>query len=775
VDTQYAQYPLLPLRGYLVFPTSVLNLDVGRPRSIDAVNAALRTNSEIFLATQLDISVEEPTIADLHAVGTIAVIKQVVTLPAGTVRLLVEGQTRARLESVVREIPYMSVRVELMPDQDVASVYVEALMRRALGSFEYYVKSGKKISPEIFITISTMDKPGQLSDAIATHLNLNIEDRQRLLTAVDVSERLELLNELLSRELEILDIEKRLNSRVRKQMEKNQREYYLREQMKAIQRELGQKDDRGSEVEELREKVEEQKLPAEVAERCHKEIDRLERMPPGVAEAVVVRNYLDWVLTLPWSNLSTDSLDVKRAEEILDEDHYGLEKVKSRIIEYLAVRHLTNQLKGPILCLVGPPGVGKTSLARSVARALGRNFVRMSLGGVRDEAEIRGHRRTYVGAMPGRIIQVLRQAKTRNPLFLLDEVDKMSMDFRGDPSAALLEVLDPEQNNTFSDHYIELPFDLSQVLFLTTANSKFGIPRPLLDRMEIITISGYTEEEKLQIANRHLVPKALSSHGLRRDQLTFGEQGLRKVINEYTREAGVRNLEREISAVCRKVAKEVVAGATKTFTITVQNVPRFLGVPRYRFNASEQRDAIGISTGLVWTESGGDTATVEVTVMQGKGNLILTGQLGEVMRESAQAAYSYVRSRAGELGIDAEFYQNCDIHVHVPEGAIPKDGPSAGITLATALTSALSKRAVRKDVAMTGEITLRGRVLPIGGLKEKLLAAHRSGVKTVIVPKDNKRDLEEVPRNILRRLNVRLVENMSEVLETAFSPGEQRG
>ncbi|MBT9155436.1 MAG: Lon protease 1 [Firmicutes bacterium] len=773
MDKHYAEYPLLPLRGYLVFPTSVINLDVGRTRSIDAINAALRANSEVFLATQVDINVEEPALADLHVIGTIATIKQVITLPAGTVRVLVEGQTRAQIEHVVQELPFMSVGVRIMPDQDSLSVYVEALMRRALGSFEQYVKSGKKISPEIFITVSVIDRPGQLADTIATHLNLSIEDRQRLLAAVDVTERLELLGEVLSRELEILEIEKRLNSRVRRQMEKNQREYYLREQMKAIQRELGQKDDRGGEAEELRDKVEELKLPAEVAERCHKEIDRLERMPPGVAEAVVVRNYLDWVLALPWNSLSTDTLDIKRAEEILDEDHYGLEKVKSRIVEYLAVRHLTNQLKGPILCLVGPPGVGKTSLARSVAKALGRNFVRMSLGGVRDEAEIRGHRRTYVGAMPGRIIQVLRQAKTRNPLFLLDEVDKMSMDFRGDPSAALLEVLDPEQNNTFSDHYIELPFDLSQVLFITTANSRYGIPRPLLDRMEIITISGYTEEEKLKIANRHLVPKALGSHGLKRDQLAFGEQGLRKIINEYTREAGVRSLEREISAVCRKVAKEVVAGSTRAFTITVQNAHSFLGVPRYRFNASEQRDEIGISTGLVWTETGGDTATIEVTVMQGKGNLILTGQLGEVMRESAQAAYSYVRSRASELGIDADFYQNCDIHVHVPEGAIPKDGPSAGITLATALASALSKRAVRKDVAMTGEITLRGRVLPIGGLKEKLLAAHRSGVKTVIVPKDNKRDLDEVPRNILRRLDVRLVEDMSEVLAVAFSAGEQ--
>jgi len=571
MEKQYGQYPLLPLRGYLVFPTSVINLDVGRSRSIEAVNAAMHIDNEIFLATQLDVNVEDPVHTDLHTVGTIATIKQVVTLPGGTIRVLVEGQARAQIERVTQGATYMLADVEVMPDENVSSVYVEALMRRALGSFEQYVKSGKKIAPEVFVAVSAIDKAGQLSDAIATHLNLTIEDKQRLLAAVDVVERLELLGEVLARELEILDIEKRLNSRVRKQMEKNQREYYLREQMKAIQRELGHKDDRGGEAEELRTKVEELELPTEVAERCQKEIDRLERMPPGVAEAVVVRNYLDWMLSLPWSNLTLDTLDIKRAEQILDEDHYGLEKVKSRIVEYLAVRHLTKQLKGPILCLVGPPGVGKTSLARSVARALGRNFVRMSLGGVRDEAEIRGHRRTYVGAMPGRIIQVLRQAKSRNPLFLLDEVDKMSMDFRGDPSAALLEVLDPEQNNTFSDHYIELPFDLSQVLFLTTANSKYGIPRPLQDRMEIITISGYTEEEKLEIANRHLVPKAVSAHGLKKEQLSFGEQGLRKIIHEYTREAGVRSLEREISSVCRKVAKEVVAGATRSFSVSVQN------------------------------------------------------------------------------------------------------------------------------------------------------------------------------------------------------------
>lgn len=773
MEKRHVEYPLLPLRGYLVFPHSVLNLDVGRTRSIDAVHAAMRENGEIILATQVDVSVEDPGPEDIHSVGTLAVIKQVISLPGGTVRILVEGQTRARIERVSQDLPYMAAKVEVIRDPERVTVYFEALMRKVLESFEQYVKSGKKIAPEVYAAVSAIDKPGHLADAISSHLNLSIEDKQHLLTATEVGERMERLQDILARELEILEIERRLNNRVRKQMEKNQREYYLREQMKAIQKELGQKDDRGAEAEDLREKVESLNLPDEVAERCYKEIDRLERMPPGVAEAVVVRNYLDWVLSLPWSNVTEDNLDIRAAEAVLDEDHYGLEKVKARILEYLAVRHLTNKLKGPILCLVGPPGVGKTSLARSVARALGRGFVRMSLGGVRDEAEIRGHRRTYVGAMPGRVVQGLRQAKTRNPLFLLDEIDKMSMDFRGDPSAALLEVLDPEQNNTFADHYIELPFDLSQVLFFTTANSRYNIPRPLLDRMELITISGYTEEEKVQIAVRHLVPKALSAHGLTQNHLTFREQGLRKVINEYTREAGVRNLEREISSICRKVAKEVVAGQTKPITVSAQNVHTYLGAPKYRFNLTEQRDEVGISTGLVWTETGGDTATIEVTVMQGKGNLILTGQLGDVMRESAQAAYSYVRSRAKELNIDPEFYQTCDIHVHVPEGAIPKDGPSAGITLATALASALSKRAVRRDVAMTGEITLRGRVLPIGGLKEKLLAAHRSGIKTVVVPKDNKRDLDDVPRNILRRLDVKLVDSMSEVLEIALTAGEQ--
>ena len=765
------QLPLLPLRGYLVFPHSMLNLDVGRVKSIDAVNAAMQDDGQIILAAQIDVNIEDPRPEEINAVGTLAIIKQVIALPGGTVRVLVEGHARALIQQIVSDEPYMVASVDVLLENEAESVYDEALMRRLLQSFEQFVKVGKKIAPEVYVAVSSIEEPGRVADTIASHLNLSIEDRQSVLATHDVTERLERVDGYVARELEILEIEKKLGHRVRKQMEKNQREYYLREQMKAIQKELGQRDDRGAEIDDLRLKVEELKLPTEVEERCLKEIDRLERMPPGVAEAVVVRNYLDWILSLPWNNQTEDELEISTAEAILDEDHYGLEKVKARILEFLAVRHLTNRLKGPILCLVGPPGVGKTSLARSVARSLSRNFVRMSLGGVRDEAEIRGHRRTYIGAMPGRVIQGLRQVKTRNPVFLLDEIDKMSVDFRGDPSAALLEVLDLEQNNTFADHYIELPFDLSQVLFITTANSRYNIPRPLLDRMEIITISGYTEEEKLQIALRYLIPKALSAHGLTAAQITVSEAAVRKIISEYTREAGVRNLEREVASVCRKVAKEVVAGHNKSIAITVQNLHNYLGAPRFRFNVAEQRDEVGISTGLVWTEVGGDTATIEVTVMSGKGNLILTGQLGEVMRESAQAAYSYIRSRAEELGIEKDFHQNYDIHVHIPEGAIPKDGPSAGITLATALASALAKRPVRHEVAMTGEITLRGRVLPIGGLKEKLLAAHRSGVTTVLVPRDNKRDLDEVPRNILRKLNIHLVDNMSEVFDLALLPG----
>ncbi|HSL93907.1 MAG TPA: endopeptidase La [Bacillota bacterium] len=762
--------PLLPLRGFLVFPNSIVNLDVGRQKSIDAVNAAMQNDGHILLSAQKDITTEDPDLSDVYTIGTVASIKQVINLPGGTIRVLVEGLHRARITELHSDDPYLVVLTEFIETDTSTTPYVTALMRSVSELFEEYVKTGKKISSEALVTLSNIQDPDKLADAIASHLTLSIEDRQSLLEAEQSSTRLERLGEIIGRELEILDIEKRLNLRVRKQMEQNQREYYLREQQKAIQKELGQKDERVAEADELREKIDALKLPDEIRERCLKEVERLERIPPGVAEAVVVRNYLDWVLSLPWQGETEDCLDIVQAEKILDDDHYGLERVKARILEFLAVRQLTKQLKGPILCLVGPPGVGKTSLARSVARSLNRNFVRMSLGGVRDEAEIRGHRRTYVGAMPGRIVQSMRQAKTRNPVFLLDEIDKMSTDFRGDPSAALLEVLDPEQNNTFADHYIELPFDLSSVLFITTANSRYGIPRPLLDRMEVINISGYTEQEKQQIVRRHLLPKTMQAHGLTEANISFSDTAIRKIINEYTREAGVRNLERELASVCRKVAKAVVSGKSSKVSITVQNIHEYLGTARYRFNVTENQDAVGIATGLVWTEVGGDTATIEVTVMKGKGNLILTGQLGEVMRESAQAAYSYIRSRADKLEIDDDFYQSNDVHIHVPEGAIPKDGPSAGITLATALASALSKRPVRSDVAMTGEITLRGRVLPIGGLKEKLLAAHRAGVTTVVLSQDNQRDLDDVPKNILKKLDIKLVETMDEVLEIALAP-----
>jgi ATP-dependent Lon protease len=762
--------PLLPLRGFLVFPNSIVNLDVGRQKSIDAVNAAMQNDGHILLSAQKDITTEDPDLSDVYSIGTLASIKQVINLPGGTIRVLVEGLHRARITALDSDEPYLVVMVEYIETDSATTPYVTALMRSVSELFEEYVKTGKKISSEALVTLSSVQEPDKLADAIASHLTLSIEDRQSLLEAEQSATRLERLGEIIGRELEILDIEKRLNLRVRKQMEQNQREYYLREQQKAIQKELGQKDERVAEADELRDKIDSLQLPDEIKERCLKEVERLERIPPGVAEAVVVRNYLDWVLSLPWKDETEDSLDIVQAEKILDDDHYGLERVKARILEFLAVRQLTKQLKGPILCLVGPPGVGKTSLARSVARSLNRNFVRMSLGGVRDEAEIRGHRRTYVGAMPGRIVQSMRQAKTRNPVFLLDEIDKMSTDFRGDPSAALLEVLDPEQNNTFADHYIELPFDLSSVLFITTANSRYGIPRPLLDRMEVINISGYTEQEKHQIVRRHLLPKTMEAHGLTEANISFSDSAIRKIINEYTREAGVRNLERELASVCRKVAKAVVSGKSSKVTITVQNIHEYLGTARFRFNLTDNQDAIGIATGLVWTEVGGDTATIEVTVMKGKGNLILTGQLGEVMRESAQAAHSYIRSRADKLGIDDEFYQSSDVHIHVPEGAIPKDGPSAGITLATALASALSKRPVRSDVAMTGEITLRGRVLPIGGLKEKLLAAHRAGVKTVVLSQENLRDLDDVPKNILKKLDVKLVETMDEVLDIALAP-----
>lgn len=768
MDTTNRVLPLLPLRGILVFPYMVIHLDVGREKSVKAIEEAMLQDRQIFLATQKEAQTDSPEIEDIYEVGTVAELKQLLKLPGGTIRVLVEGISRGRILGYTDVDPYFQVEIEQYAEDFPKTTELEALMRNLVQQFEQYVKLSKRIAPETVVSVVNIEEPGRLADIVASHLPLRIEDKQGVLEAVPIRERLEKLCAIVARELEIVELERRINVRVRKQMEKTQKEYYLREQMKAIQRELGEKDERAAEGEEYREKIASLKLPKEVEEKALKEVERLEKMPPMAAEATVVRNYLDWLVALPWTKNTRDRLDINAAEVILDEDHYGLKKVKERILEYLAIRKLAKKMKGPILCFVGPPGVGKTSLGKSIARALERKFVRMSLGGVRDEAEIRGHRRTYVGAMPGRIIQGMRTAGSRNPVFLLDEIDKMSMDFRGDPSAALLEVLDPEQNNAFSDHYIEIPFDLSNVMFITTANVYHSIPRPLLDRMEVIYISGYTEEEKVQIAVRHLIPKQVKEHGLSKKHLTISENAVRRVIREYTRESGVRNLEREIAALCRKTAKEIVSKKAERVRITVRNIEQFLGIPRYRYGLAEQADQVGMATGLAWTEVGGDTLAIEVTVCKGKGGLVLTGKLGDVMRESAQAGYSYVRSRAADLGIEPTFHEKVDVHIHVPEGATPKDGPSAGITMATALASALSGRPVRHDVAMTGEITLRGRVLPIGGLKEKVLAAHRAGIKTVIIPAANRKDIEEIPANVQNKLEFVLVEHMDEVLKTAI-------
>jgi len=767
------ELPLLPLRGVLVFPYMVIHLDVGREKSIHAIEEAMISNREIFLVTQKEAQTDEPEEEDIYQVGTVAEIKQLLKLPGGTIRVLVEGLARARILRFTKKEPLIKVEAEQYEERAEKSPEVEALMRTVVYLFEQYVKVSKKIPPETVVSVVTLEDPGRLADVVASNLALRISDKQTILEAVAVKERLEALCDILYKEMEILELERKINIRVRKQMERTQKEYYLREQMKAIQKELGEKDERVAEGEEYREKIAQANLPKEIEEKALKEVERLEKMPPMVAEAVVVRTYLDWLLALPWNKETEDRLDLELAEKILDEDHYGLKKPKERILEYLAIRKLATQMKGPILCFVGPPGVGKTSLGRSIARALGRNFVRISLGGVRDEAEIRGHRRTYVGALPGRIIQGMRQAGSRNPVFLLDEVDKMSMDFRGDPSAALLEVLDPEQNHAFSDHYIEIPFDLSRVFFITTANTTHNIPRALLDRMEIISLGGYTEEEKVQIATHYLLPKQLKEHGLEPSQLQISENALRKIIREYTREAGVRNLEREIAAICRKTAREIVRDPEKKIKVSTQNIDSFLGVPRFRYGVAEKEHQVGVATGLAWTDTGGDVLAVEVALLRGKGQLTLTGKLGEVMKESAQASFSYVRSRALALGIEEDFHEKYDVHIHVPEGAIPKDGPSAGITIATALASALSGRPTRSDVAMTGEITLRGRVLPVGGIKEKVLAAHRAGITTVIMPADNRKDLEEIPAHVKKKMEFVFVEHMDEVLQKAllYSPG----
>ena len=766
-------FPLLPLRGMLVFPYMVTPLEVGRHRSIEAIEQAMVGDGRIVLATQHQVDTEEPQPEEIYHVGTLCEIKQLLKVPEGQVRVLVEGLARVTLEHIDDANGYYEAYVTVVPEMngEMNSLELDALVRSVREEFGKYVRLGKKIPAEVLMSVTNIEDPHRLADTIASQLLVSFQEKQRLLEILPVDKRLEAILGLLYREGEILNLEKSIQQRVRKQMEKAQREYYLREQIKAIQVELGERDEKGkSETEELKEKLQKGKLPKEAKAKVLHEIHRLERMAPMSAEATVVRNYIDWMLSLPWSKRTKDRLDLNVAEEILDRDHYGLEQVKERILEFLAVRQLTKNSKGPILCLVGPPGVGKTSLAQSVGNALNRSFARLSLGGVRDEAEIRGHRRTYIGSMPGRIIQTMRTVGSRNPVIVLDEIDKLASDFRGDPASALLEVLDPEQNNRFGDHYLEVPFDLSEVLFITTANVLHSIPPPLRDRMEVITIPGYTEYEKFEIAKRHLWPKQLQANGLRPEQIQIYDNTIFKVINEYTKEAGVRTLERRLGTICRKVATEIVKGQITTARITVSNLHKYLGVRRYTQTMADQEDKVGVATGLAYTQVGGEILSIEVTVIDGKGKLTLTGKLGEVMRESAQAALSYVRSRAVELGIDPRFHENKDIHMHIPEGAVPKDGPSAGITIATALASALTNRPVRHDVSMTGEITLRGRVLPIGGVKEKLLAAHRAGISRVLLPIENEKDLEEVPANILGKLQISFVEHMDQVLAHALYP-----
>ncbi|RNB90525.1 endopeptidase La [Brevibacillus fluminis] len=761
--------PLLPLRGLLVYPSMVLHLDVGREKSIKALERAMVDDNKILLATQEEVQIEEPDAEQIYSIGTVARVKQMLKLPNGTIRVLVEGLQRAKIEEFKSKDEYFIVSISYLEEEVTDENELEALMRAVLAHFEQYIKLSKKVSPETLTSVTDIEEPGRLADVIASHLPIKIDDKQEILETTNIKERLELLLGILNNEREVLELERKINQRVKKQMEKTQKEYYLREQMKAIQKELGDKEGRAGEVEELRSQLDKSDVPENIRTKIEKELERLEKMPSTSAEGSVIRTYIDTLLALPWTKKTTDNLDIKHAEDVLNEDHYGLEKPKERVLEYLAVQKLVNKMRGPILCLVGPPGVGKTSLARSIARALEREFVRISLGGVRDEAEIRGHRRTYVGAMPGRIIQGMKQAGTINPVFLLDEIDKLASDFRGDPSSALLEVLDPNQNDKFSDHYVEETYDLTNVMFITTANSLHTIPRPLLDRMETIRISGYTELEKLNILKGYLLPKQMEDHGLGKDKLSMNEEAQMKVIRQYTRESGVRNLNREVANICRKAAKLIVSGDKKKVVVTPKTVEALLGKPRYRYGLAEKEDQIGSVTGLAWTETGGDTLNVEVSILPGKGKLTLTGQLGDVMKESAQAAFSYIRSRAEELDIDPDFYEKNDIHIHVPEGAIPKDGPSAGITMATALVSALTGKPVRKEVGMTGEITLRGRVLPIGGLKEKSLSAHRAGLTTVILPKDNEKDIEDIPESVRKEMKFLPVAHLDEVLKHALS------
>lgn len=764
--------PLLALRGIIVFPGMTVNLDVGRDKSINAVNAAMQLDKKILLVTQRDAETADPKREELYNYGVVAEIKQLLKLPSGAIRILIQGLERAELTSLI-DAPFKDTYLEgfAMP---VASIEpeenseTEAMRRVLLQSFEKWLVTGKKVTTEVMLNFKNITTAGEIADIIAGYLTISIDEKEELLELADVKERMHKLHTFLCKELEIAELEKNITQEVRKQIEKNQREYYLREQIKVINKELGEGDERQAEVDEYKKQMEGRNLPPEVADKINKELDRLYKMPPMMAESGVIRNYVETLLALPWGIYGKDNFDLKHAEKVLNKDHYGLEKVKERILEYLAVRALTKSGKGPILCLVGPPGVGKTSLAQSVARAIDRKFTRMSLGGVHDEAEIRGHRRTYIGAMPGRIIHGMQTCGVMNPVFLLDEVDKMSSDFRGDPASALLEVLDPEQNNTFSDHYVEIPFDLSQVFWIVTANTVETIPPALLDRMEVVQLSSYTEDEKVKIAELHLLPKERQNNGLTAKTLSITEDALRMIIRGYTREAGVRNLERKIAAVCRKTALRIVNGEAKSAKVTAKNLHKYLGKVIYLEDDVNLEAAAGICTGLAWTRVGGELLKVEVVACKGKGHLALTGQLGDVMKESAQAGYTYIRSRADELGLDKDFYETTDIHIHLPEGAIPKDGPSAGITMATAMISALTGRKVKKNLAMTGEITLSGRVLPVGGIKEKFLAAHRYGVKTIIMSAKNEQDLEELPANVRAKMHFIPVKHMDEVLKIAL-------
>jgi len=764
-----SRVPLLPLRDIIVFPHMVVPLFVGRQRSIKALEEATQKQSLIFLSSQKDAKTNDPTEEDIYKIGTLGAVVQMLKLPDGTVKVLIEGKRRAKVARFIANPDFFLVDVEDAPEVIERNTEVEALVREVHTTFENYVKLKKKIPPEMVMSVSSIDEPGRLADTIVAHLGIKLEDRQNLLETINAAERLEKVLGHMRAEIEILEVERRIRSRVKKQMERSQKEYYLNEQMRAIQKELGEKDEFKNEIQEIEEKLKQKKLSAEAKDKVEKELKKLKMMSPMSAEATVVRNYIDWIISLPWNDFTDDKLDINEAERVLEDDHYGLEKVKERILEYLAVQSLVGKIKGPILCLVGPPGVGKTSLGRSIARATGRKFVRVSLGGVRDEAEIRGHRRTYIGALPGKIIQSMKKAGSSNPVFLMDEIDKMSTDFRGDPSSALLEVLDPEQNTSFNDHYLDLDYDLSKVMFITTANTLDRIPRPLQDRMEIIRIAGYTELEKLSIAKKYLLDKQKEANGLTVDNLVFTDNAILGVVRHYTKEAGVRSLEREIAAICRKVAVEVVRRDRNAhIQVGSKSLHKYLGPVKFRYGKAETEVKIGVTTGLAWTELGGELLATEVTIMPGKGQLIITGKLGDVMQESAQAAMSYVRSRATELGLEKDFYQKLDVHIHVPEGAIPKDGPSAGITMATSLVSALMKIPVHNDLAMTGEITLRGTVLPIGGLKEKVLAAHRAGIKKVLIPAENEKDIEEIPATVLKTVELELVSHMDQVLKKAL-------